>query len=166
MNRHGTRCLSTVRVVRTRRPNVTLSFLMPFLLGGVWGCEHQPEGWTPVQASTSEVDRMSERVGVALEHLTSDPDQAEAALQETAASLEHLRGYYLPLFQARERAYNAYRSLYLDDRDRVMLELERIGRQDGCGGGTRGRRPGPGDAGPCPQPGCPQGGHDPRAVKR
>ena len=145
MNRKKTRSLGLVRVLQNprpnvilsflmpcRRPNVVLPFLMPFLVGGAWGCEHQPEGWTPVLEETStaflesEVDRMSERVGVALEHLTGDPDQTEAALQETAASLEHLRDYYLPLFQARERAYNAYRSLYLDDRGRVMVELERI----------------------------------------
>jgi hypothetical protein len=101
-------------------------------LGGVWGCEERPEGWTPVLEETStsfletEVDRLSDRVRIALDRLDSDPTTAKTVLEEASSSLEHLRDYYLPLFQARERAYNAYRSHYLDDRGRVTAELEKI----------------------------------------
>jgi hypothetical protein len=114
-----------------RLPVASLPILL-LLHGGIWGCGERPEGWTPVLEETStaflesEVDRLSDRVGIALEQLNTDPAEAETALQEASAALEHLKDYYLPLFQARERAYNAYRSLYLGDRDRVMTELGRI----------------------------------------
>lgn len=102
------------------------------LFGGGSGCEQRPAGWSPVLEETStafletEVDRLAERVRIAQENLEADLPAARTALSEASSSLEHLRQYYLPLFQARERAYNAYRSLYLADRDRVTGELGRI----------------------------------------
>jgi len=98
----------------------------------VWGCDRSPEGWTPVLEQTStvfletETRRISEHVGIALDHLRTDPGQAETALKEAKATLDHLQGYYLPLFRVRERAYNAYRYLYLGDEAQAVEELGRV----------------------------------------
>jgi hypothetical protein len=97
-----------------------------------WGCDRSPEGWTPVLEETStvfletETRRLSEDVGTALTELRADPERAEAALEEARKSLDHLLTYYLPLLQARERAYNAYRYLFLGDDDRCVQELGKI----------------------------------------
>jgi len=102
------------------------------LVGGAWGCDHEPPGWTPVLEETStvfletEVDRLVDHVETAREHLATDRSAAENALAEASSALEHLRHYYLPLFQARERAYNAYRAFYLRDLGRVAEELQKI----------------------------------------
>ena len=100
--------------------------------GAVWGCDRSPQGWTPVLERTStvfletETDRISERVKTALDHLRSDPGQAEEPLREAKATVEHLQGYYLPLYRVRERAYNAYRYLYLGDETQVVEELGKV----------------------------------------
>ncbi|MGW8264826.1 MAG: hypothetical protein ACWGSQ_00560 [Longimicrobiales bacterium] len=106
--------------------------LLPALLGVSGGCDSRPEGWTPVLEETStvfletETARLLEHVQSARDRLATDPAGAEAALEEAQSTLEELRDYYLPLFQARERAYNAYRSLYLADETRVFEELDEI----------------------------------------
>jgi hypothetical protein len=74
----------------------------------------------------TETSRLSGNVETALAHLQADPAQAEAALREASTRLDHLQGYYLPLFQARERAYNAYRYLFLGDNTRCVEELGMI----------------------------------------
>ena len=95
-------------------------------------CSRAPEGWIPLLEETStafletETDRVFEHVQTARANLRTDPGQAERALTEAEFSLDHLRVYYLPLFQARERAYNAYRYLYLGDGDRSAEELGKI----------------------------------------
>lgn len=102
------------------------------LLLGVWGCRESPEGWTPVLDETStgfletEVERLDEHVRNALGHLDTDPARAKDELGEARMRIEHLRNYYLPLLEARQRAYNAYRSHHLGDEDRVARELNRI----------------------------------------
>lgn len=115
------------------------------LLCATGGCEPRPEGWTPVLEETStafletETERLLDHVRTARESLESDPAAAGAALADAQEVLEDLRSYYLPLFQARERAYNAYRSLYLDDGARVAEELEKIEAiLDGMAEGTEG----------------------------
>ena len=106
--------------------------LLLTLLVSTGGCDRQPEGWTPVLEETStafletETERLLVHVRTATDYLETDPEAARTALVEAQASLEHLKDYYLPLFQARERAYNAYRSLYLDDPGRVDEELVKI----------------------------------------
>jgi hypothetical protein len=111
------------------------SFPPEMLLGLVlliWGCDRGPEGWTPVLEETStvfletETSRLSGYIETALAHLRTDPGQAETALREASTTLNHLQGYYLPLFQARERAYNAYRYLFLGDDTRCVEELGKI----------------------------------------
>lgn len=96
------------------------------------GCENRPTGWTPVLEETStafletETERLLEHVRAALESLDQDPGRARSELSQAESSLEHLKDYYLPLFKAREMAYNAYRSLYLGDEARVHAELDGV----------------------------------------
>jgi plasmid stabilization system protein ParE len=102
------------------------------MAGLFWGCDRTPEGWTPVLEETStvfletETDRIHDHVRTALEHLQSDPERAEEALTEAEVGLGHLQGYYLPLFRARERAYNAYRYHHLGNENRTVEELQKI----------------------------------------
>ena len=115
-----------------KRKNRKLAGLFLAVAGISWACQDRPEGWTPVLEETStafletETERVLERVRTAREQITSDPAGAEGALQDAERSLEHLMAYYLPLLQARERAYNAYRSFHLDDHARVARELGEI----------------------------------------
>jgi hypothetical protein len=102
------------------------------LLGSAGGCDSRPEGWTPVLEETStvfletETARVLSHIEAARDRLGTDPAGAEAELSDAQATLEDLRDYYLPILHARERAYNAYRSLYLGDGARVMDELSGI----------------------------------------
>lgn len=106
----------------------------PFLLLLVlsWGCDRRPEGWTPVLEETStafletETERVLDHVRTARDHVAKDPTAATSELSRAVSALEHLTSYYLPLFQARENAYNAYRSLYLGNEDRMIRELRHI----------------------------------------
>jgi hypothetical protein len=106
--------------------------LLMVLAGTMSACQHRPEGWTPVLEETStaflevETQRVLERVRAARKEVMTSPARAEQTLLEAERSLEHLDAYYLPLLQARERAYNAYRSLFLNDHGRVVQELTRI----------------------------------------
>jgi len=96
------------------------------------GCSERPDDWSPVLEETSttfletETERVLNDVTSALEQLQTHPDQAEAALQQAVRSLEAINDFYLPLFQAREKAYNAFRYLRLGDHDQVARELETI----------------------------------------
>jgi hypothetical protein len=130
-----------------KTPNAFYLVMLLGLTGVVCSCDRTPKGWTPVFEETStvfletETGRISDQVAAALIHLRSDPGRAERALSDAKASLEHQRVYYLPLFQARERAYNALRYLYQADEEKVLEELGLIqetfeGMADGLGGGA------------------------------
>lgn len=114
---------------------ILMSFRLKLVFGIILlllGCDQGPKGWTPVLEETStvfletETSRLAGHVEAALVNLRNDPEEAEAALREASASLKHLRSYYLPLFQAREQAYNAYRYLFLGDDTRCVEELGKI----------------------------------------
>ena len=117
-------------IFRARMLVVSVILIPAILIIGA--CDRGPEGWTPVLEETSivfletETGRLSGNVQAALAHLRADPAQAEEALREASTRLNHLQGYYLPLFQARERAYNAYRYLFLGDNTRCVEELGMI----------------------------------------
>jgi len=112
--------------------NKYLVGLLMVLAGTLSACQRRPEGWSPVLEETStaflevETQRVLERVRAAREEVVTDPSRAEEILLEAERSLEHLDAYYLPLLQARERAYNAYRSFFLNDHGRVIQELAHI----------------------------------------
>jgi hypothetical protein len=124
----------TRRIERSimKRRQIGVAVLAAGVLAGFFGCGDRPEGWTPVLEETStafletETDRLLEHVRTALESLTQDPGQAESALTQAESELEHLKDYYLPLFKARELAYNAYRSFYLGDEARVTEQLQGV----------------------------------------
>jgi predicted transcriptional regulator len=115
------------------RPNKrNLLGLLMVLVGFMSACQGRHEGWTPVLEETStafleaETQRVLERVRAAREEVAADPSGAEESLRHAESSLEHLIAYYLPVLQARERAYNAYRSFLLEDQGRVARELAQI----------------------------------------
>jgi len=101
-------------------------------LGLLWGCNETPRGWTPVMEETSttfleeETGRVLEHVQEALQRVGDDPGGIAPELERAESRLEHLLDYYLPLVQARERAYNAYRMFYLGDEAGVSRELAAV----------------------------------------
>ena len=115
--------------------NDRLKFLLsaiPISAVALWGCDRPPDHWIPVLEETSttfletETERALEGVQTALAQLQTDPGEAANALQKAERSLEYLRDFYLPLFQARERAYNAYRYFRLGEDAQVDRELRLI----------------------------------------
>ncbi len=108
---------------------IIVAGLLLVLFGPALACENRPKGWTPVLEETStvfleaETQRVLERVRAAREEVMVDPAEAEGTLRDAEISLEHLLAYYLPLLQARGRAYHAYRSFFLQDQGRVAEDL-------------------------------------------
>jgi hypothetical protein len=62
----------------------------------------------------------------AQDKIRSDPYDAEEALDSAVEELKCFSEYYLPLLDARERSYNAYRFCYLKEKKRATRELDRI----------------------------------------
>lgn len=104
-------------------------------LCGLGGCRKEPEGWIPVLEQTS-TDFLQNHTGRALDEvrqarrlLPAEPDRAIEALDQADVVLEELLGFYLPIFEARELTYNAYRELYLGRRaesERALGDVEGI----------------------------------------
>lgn len=101
-------------------------------IGLLWACDRPPTDWTPVLEHTSttfletETNRALEAVRSATARIPSDPQGAEGELKKAESALQYLRDFYLPLFQGRERAYNAFRYHKLGDTGQVDRELELI----------------------------------------
>ena len=74
----------------------------------------------------TETGRALGHVQEALGHLETDPSRLSADLRAAESTLGHLLEYYLPLLQAREKAYNAYRNFFMEDPDGVAEELAGI----------------------------------------
>lgn len=95
-------------------------------------CNGSPEGWSPVFEQTStgflqtETENVAARVAEARAALDTEPEKASSALAQAEDSLQHLLTYYLPLLEARERSYNAYRHFILDETARTEAELDRV----------------------------------------
>jgi hypothetical protein len=106
------------------------------VLGGLLlasqGCKQPHPGWEPPLEETStrflqaQVDEALGFVQRAQRDLRGDPGQAEAKLRDAARALERMSGYYLPLLEARERAYDAHRFLYYGETSRARAELEAV----------------------------------------
>ena len=113
-----------------RLKSLTSSILVS--AGLLSGCDRPPETWTPVLEETStvfletETGRALNGVQEALANLRTDPEETERSLQKAETSLEYLMDFYLPLFHARERAYNAYRYFVLGEGAQVDRELRLI----------------------------------------
>lgn len=102
---------------------------------GLVGCREEPEGWTPVLEQTSttflqtHTERALEMTRAARRSLPDEPERAIAELDEVSGVLEELLEFYLPIFEARELTYNAYRELYLGrprESGRILDEVESI----------------------------------------
>ncbi len=102
------------------------------LLVGAGGCRERPTPWSPMESEvttgwlrreTAEAERW---VAAAREQLVRDPSAASASLDKARASLRKLSSYYLPVLEARERAYNAYWFFQQSDTGGVTRELERV----------------------------------------
>jgi hypothetical protein len=96
------------------------------------GCAQQPEGWIPVLEETSvhvlqtKTKTVMAHLQIAREKLRTDPHGAEEALDLADEELKRFSAYTLPLLDARERSYNAYRLYYLGEEDNAAGELDRI----------------------------------------
>lgn len=122
--------------IERMRPNATIliwGLPLLFLMGcGLMGCGAKPEGWTPVLQESStpflrtEVEKIEAQVAAARGDLPAEAEQTAKALAEADASLRRLLTYYLPLLEARERAYNAYRHHVLGEKLRTAEELDQI----------------------------------------
>jgi hypothetical protein len=110
----------------------SIQLFLCVLVGAAWGCSEPPEAWSPVLEETStafletQTERVMEDVQGALNHLHTDPTRAENALLQAERSLGYMTDFYLPLFRARERAYNAFRFFRLGEHGRVVGELNAI----------------------------------------
>lgn len=106
-----------------------ISFLLLLILSG---CERAPDSWTPVLEHTSttfletETERALQSILSASAELGADQEEAAEELRNAAATLQNLKDFYLPLFRARERSYNAYRYYRLGLNDQADGELEAV----------------------------------------
>ncbi len=98
-------------------------------------CTPAPEGWKPVLEETSttslrtEAQMAAEHVGRAKDLMAVAPGDAKKELEGAEEALRRLLLYYFPLVDARELSYNAYRHLYLGEKDRAageLIEAEKI----------------------------------------
>lgn len=114
-------------------PHRTASIpLVALLLAG--GCRPSPPDWIPVleETSTSFLEtglaRNLERVTTARDVVRTDPAEAEEMLAEAERDLRSLRDVYVPMLEARNLAYNAYRFHHLGREDEAVAALETIQR--------------------------------------
>ena len=98
------------------------------------GCRNQSQPWVPVLEETSTVALKAEaeaaiaEVEAAQKALVTAPDEAAFSLEKAHLSLGRLLDYYLPVLEARERAYNAYRHYALGERHLTLKELDQVER--------------------------------------
>ncbi len=113
----------------------SLNVVVGILLLGASGCERPLAIWSPMEEEVTtgwlrrEAAEAEKRLSEAREQLSTDPAAASAALAEAEAALRRLSSYYLPVLEARERAYNAYWFLQQGDTQAVSRELELIENQ-------------------------------------
>lgn len=112
-----------------RQPVTAAWWLVPLLLVG---CGSAPDGWTPVMEETSttflrtETQAVASEISQAKADLLADPEKAAKELAAAEDRLDHLLTYYLPLLEAREYAYNAYRHHILGDSAQTARELAHV----------------------------------------
>lgn len=116
----------------TRRPRQPILAIAALFLMILAGCSRAPEGWAPILEQTStvflriETEKAAASVHRALADLPADPEQAAVELAEAEDMLDHLLTYYLPILDAREAAYNAYRHHQLGKAYETQRELEEV----------------------------------------
>jgi tetratricopeptide (TPR) repeat protein len=112
-----------------KNSNSLLACLLALLVLSTVGCGQTRTRWEPMLEETSsnslrvEVERATSAVEAARALLDTDPQAAELSLKEAEQALKHLQEFFLPLHQAREHAYNAYRYFVLGEIARAEAEL-------------------------------------------
>lgn len=94
--------------------------------GGTPSAAKTPPALTSSRALTEEAERALEALRHARSGVKSLPEHAERGLATAEAAILRLATYYLPLLEARELAYNAYRAHVLGDEKLSKAELDRI----------------------------------------
>lgn len=116
------------------RPKARLptGLLLVFLAGVLGlGC-HELDSWAPAPDETStrslelEVEKALAALDEAQSSLPDKPAEVGTSLDEARRSLVRLRDFYLPLLQARRRAYSALAWFHLDTRQRCVDELKQV----------------------------------------
>jgi hypothetical protein len=72
----------------------------------------------------TEIDRALREVEEAQAGLSREPVKTRQALDSAAQSLHRIADYYLPVLEARDGAYNAYRLLRLNDKAGAVKEID------------------------------------------
>lgn len=72
----------------------------------------------------TEIDRALREVEEARAGLGRESVKAGQALDAAAESLHRIAGYYVPVLQARDGAYNAYRLFRLNDKGGAVKEID------------------------------------------
>ena len=93
--------------------------------GGTAAPAKVPPELTSTRALTAEAEQAVEAVRQARSQIESLPEDAEQAFARAEAAVLRLSTYYLPLLEARELAYNAYRAHALGDEGLCKSELDR-----------------------------------------
>jgi hypothetical protein len=102
------------------------------LLFASGGCDERHRGWEPPLEETSTHflhDRVVEALHLvrdAQKHVPTDAEQAARDLDGAMRALRLMSEYYLPLLEARERAYDAHRLLYHGETRRSRSEIEAV----------------------------------------
>jgi len=108
--------------------------LLTSLLALSGGCERTRQGWEPPLEETStrflqtRVDEALRLVNAAREGLGASGGLPQEQLTAAANTLAWISEYYLPLLEARERAYNAHRLYYYGDEAQTASQLDSIER--------------------------------------
>jgi len=96
------------------------------------GCKQPHQGWEPPLEETStrflqgQVEEALQLVRASRAVVRNNPEQAEQKLDGSVRALERMSRYYLPLLEARERAYDAHRFLYYGELHRASAEIEAV----------------------------------------
>jgi len=105
------------------------TWLIPLLLVA---CAPRDAEWEPLLEGTSvtflssAVGAVGEHVRKARETVDSDPAVSADELDRAQEAIGNLLGYDLPLLEARQLAYNAYRHYQLGESAAATPELDRI----------------------------------------
>jgi hypothetical protein len=90
------------------------------------------EGWEPPLEETStrflqdQAEEARRLLDAAREEIRSQTGDPEGQLSVAAQTLERMTLYYLPLLEARERAYDAHRLYYYGEEGRAAAHLDAI----------------------------------------
>jgi cellobiose-specific phosphotransferase system component IIA len=105
-------------------------FFWPSLLIVAAGCGPTDRGLEPIMEDTSihslrdSALQAATAVEAAAGALDDDPARASQLLEEASQSLRQLLEFFIPLQEAREHVYNAYRHLRLDEITSARHELD------------------------------------------